>query len=164
MIAPSLSRPLADAAATDRLGRALAGALRPGDVILLHGEVGAGKTALSRALINALRARAGLPPEDVPSPTFTLVQIYDAGAVEIWHADLYRLSGPDAVIELGLDAAFGAAICLIEWPDRLGRDRPTGAIDLTMNHAPGDTRTATLTAPPETLARLRPAFETIPHD
>lgn len=164
MTAPSISRSLADTTATDRLGQALAPVLRPGDVILLHGEVGAGKTALSRALINALRDRAGLAPEDVPSPTFTLVQTYDVGDFEIWHADLYRLAGPDAVTELGLDTAFEEALCLIEWPDRLGQDRPAGAIDLTLTYADGDTRTATLAAPPETLARLRHTFETMPHD
>lgn len=164
MTAPSLSRPLADAAATDRLGQALAAVLRPGDVILLHGEVGAGKTALSRALINALRARAGLASEDVPSPTFTLVQTYDVGDFDVWHADLYRLTGPDAVIELGLDTAFEEALCLIEWPDRLGQDRPGGAIDLTLTYADGEARAATLTAPPEALARLRHTFETMPHD
>ena len=66
------------------------------------------------------------------SPTFTLVQVYEAD-VEIWHADLYRLTHPDEVLELGLDAAFGTAICLIEWPDRLGDLAPEGALHLKLS-------------------------------
>ncbi|WP_132696047.1 tRNA (adenosine(37)-N6)-threonylcarbamoyltransferase complex ATPase subunit type 1 TsaE [Rhodovulum steppense] len=110
----------------------MAGLLRAGDTILLEGSIGAGKTAFSRALIGALRARAGLPPEDVPSPTFTLVQVYQAGPIEIWHADLYRLSHPDEVVELGLDEAFGTALCIVEWPDRLGDLAPAGALRLRL--------------------------------
>ena len=89
--------------------------LRAGDCVLLEGPIGAGKTHFCRALI---RARLGRE-EDVPSPTFTLVQTYDAD-VEIWHADLYRLSHPDEALELGLEDAFASAICLVEWPERLG--------------------------------------------
>lgn len=158
MTGSTLSLNLPTAAATDALAQALASLVRPGDVFLLHGPVGAGKTALSRALITGLRLRAGLPPEDVPSPTFTLVQTYDAGAFEVWHADLYRLSGPDGLIELGLDEAFETSLCLIEWPDRLGHDRPPGAIDVTLAATPGDGRTITFTAPSATLDRLRPAL------
>jgi len=73
-------------------------------------------------------------PEDVPSPTFTLVQIYDTSAGEIWHADLYRLSSPEEAEELGLRDAFETAICLIEWPDRLGSISPTaGALTLVFS-------------------------------
>ena len=104
---------------TARLGRWLAGILSPGDTLLLSGPVGAGKTHLARALI---RAATG-SDEDVPSPSFTLVQTYAAPGFDIWHADLYRLSQPEEVVELGLDEAFGRAICLVEWPDRLGRCR-----------------------------------------
>ena len=107
--------------------RALAGAilpwLRPGDCLLLDGPVGAGKSAFARALIQAQMALDGRI-EDVPSPTFTLVQTYDTGIGEIWHADLYRLASPDEVVELGLDAAMAQAITLIEWPDRLGTELP----------------------------------------
>lgn len=117
--------PLADADATARLAEWFAPRLRAGDVLLLDGPIGAGKTHFARALI---RARVGAG-EDVPSPTFTLVQSYGADP-EIWHADLYRLSHPDEVIELGLDEAFEAAICLIEWPERLGSDRPEKALSL----------------------------------
>lgn len=117
--------------ATDRLAGALAGVLGPGDTVLLEGQIGAGKSHLSRALI---RARLGSPDEDVPSPTFTLVQTYPANP-PIWHADLYRLGHPDEVLELGLDEAFGQAICLVEWPDRLGGAAPADAIRLRLSLA-----------------------------
>ena len=112
---PLLSLDLPDADATEGFGIAMARLLRAGDVLLLEGPIGAGKTHFARALI---RARLG-GTEDVPSPTFTLVQVYGADP-EIWHADLYRLTHPDEAIELGLEEAFDAAICLIEWPERLG--------------------------------------------
>lgn len=128
-LATSVSLFLPTPEATEKLGAWLAAALHPGDVILLHGEIGAGKTHLARALI---RARLGRMVE-VPSPTFTLIQTYDADDAEIWHADLYRLSHPDEVVELGLEAAFDTAICLIEWPDRLGDLTPDGALHLTFS-------------------------------
>jgi tRNA threonylcarbamoyladenosine biosynthesis protein TsaE len=71
--------------------------------------------------------------EDVPSPTFTLVQVYPAGEDEIWHADLYRLTHPDEVWELGLDEAFDHAITLVEWPDRLGGHLPPRALRLRLD-------------------------------
>ncbi|TCO73412.1 tRNA (adenosine(37)-N6)-threonylcarbamoyltransferase complex ATPase subunit type 1 TsaE [Rhodovulum euryhalinum] len=129
---------LASEADTRALAARLAAILGGGDTILLQGPIGAGKTAFARALIGALRARAGLPPEDVPSPTFTLVQVYDAGPVEIWHADLYRLCHPDELVELGLDEAFASALCLVEWPDRLGDLAPGGALTLTLAPGPAD--------------------------
>lgn len=128
---PSISLHLADADATSRLGRWFAERLNAGDCLLLNGPIGAGKSHFARALIQARLGRL----EDVPSPTFTLVQTYQAD-VEIWHADLYRLSHPDEVLELGLEGAFDSAICLIEWPERLGRNAPTGA--LTLRFAPMD--------------------------
>lgn len=117
-----LSLFLADAEDTARLGRWFADRLRAGDCLLLEGAIGAGKSHFARAFIQERLGRA----EDVPSPTFTLVQTYQAD-VEIWHADLYRLTHPDEVLELGLEAAFDSGICLIEWPDRLGRFAPKGA-------------------------------------
>lgn len=110
-------RYLPDDAATERLGAALGVALQPGDTVLLSGDLGAGKTALARAAIAARLAMIGLA-EDIPSPTFTLVQVYEAD-IPIWHADLYRLTGPAEVEELGLADAMGDAVVFIEWPDRL---------------------------------------------
>ena len=118
--------PLASEGETAALAGRLAPRLAPGDVLLLSGAIGAGKTAFARALIHARLRR----PEDVPSPTFTLVQSYCDGAAEIWHCDLYRLGHVDEVLELGLDEAFESAICLIEWPDRLGDLAPPGALNL----------------------------------
>ncbi|WP_235441821.1 tRNA (adenosine(37)-N6)-threonylcarbamoyltransferase complex ATPase subunit type 1 TsaE [Rhabdonatronobacter sediminivivens] len=113
--------------ATAALARWLAPRLGAGDVLLLAGPVGAGKTHFARALIQARLAAEGLA-EDVPSPSFTLVQTYWAGALEIWHVDLYRLGHADEAPELGLDEAFDTALCLIEWPERLGALAPDGAL------------------------------------
>ncbi len=130
---------LSDPEATAALGERLATVLRAGDTVLLDGPIGAGKSHLARALI---RARLG-GMEDVPSPTFTLVQTYDDGGTEIWHADLYRLTHPDEVLELGLDDAFATAICLVEWPDRLGGHVPPDALHLRLS-AQGEGRVARL--------------------
>ncbi len=119
---------------TAALARALAPQLRPGDTLLLDGPIGAGKTHFARALIQARLTAAGRF-EDVPSPTFTIVQTYDDGVAEIWHADLYRLTDPQETHELGLSEAFDHAICLVEWPDRLGVSAPSSALRLTF--APG---------------------------
>ena len=117
---------LADEDATADLAAQLAQRLKVGDALLLEGEIGAGKSAFARALI---RARLGRM-EDVPSPTFRLVQTYEDDAGDIWHCDLYRLTHPEEALELGLDEAFETAICLIEWPDRLGEVAPAGALTL----------------------------------
>lgn len=122
---------LLDAEATARLGEALAALLRAGDTVLLDGHIGAGKTHLARAIIQARLARIGRV-EDVPSPTFTLVQVYEDADGEIWHADLYRLSSPAEVDELGLTDAFGAGLCLIEWPDRLGGHLPENPLHIAL--------------------------------
>lgn len=137
--APRISFFLPDETATAALGERIAGMLKAGDALLLHGPIGAGKSHLARALI---RARLGRM-EDVPSPTFTLVQTYDSSP-DIWHADLYRLTHPDEVLELGLDDAFTDAICLVEWPDRLGAHLPINALHLRLE-AEGEGRRATLT-------------------
>lgn len=131
--------------------------LGAGDVLLLGGSIGAGKTHFARALIQSRLAAEGLA-EDVPSPTFTLVQTYIAGALEIWHADLYRLTSPDEVLELGLDEAFETALCLIEWPDRLADLAPGGALALDFA-ATGDEGHRILTLSGEGWAdRLTPAI------
>ncbi|MGR3572380.1 tRNA (adenosine(37)-N6)-threonylcarbamoyltransferase complex ATPase subunit type 1 TsaE [Brevirhabdus sp.] len=136
---------LPDATATDRLARGLAPHLRAGDALLLSGPIGAGKSHFARALIRD-RLAALDRMEDVPSPTFTLVQVYDLDAVELWHCDLYRLGHPDEALELGLEDALQDAICLIEWPERLGKSRPRDALHLDLQ--PLDTgRTARLRGP-----------------
>lgn len=116
---------------TTRLGVALADVLTTSDCLLLNGPVGAGKSHLARSVIRSL-----LPIDqrhlDIPSPTFTLVQVYDTTKGSVWHADLYRLTDADEVFELGLDAAFEDAITLIEWPERLGDDIPKNALALTL--------------------------------
>jgi len=152
---PSLAAPadalrltlrLPDAEATAALARRLAPRLRAGDVLLLQGPIGAGKTHFARALIQSLLAAEGRT-EDVPSPTFTLVQTYATDALEIWHADLYRLTSPAEAEELGLEEAFAEALCLIEWPDRLGSLAPANALTLDFTPEPqGDGRRLTLSA------------------
>lgn len=131
---------LPDDSATTAFGALLANLLQAGDTVLLSGPIGAGKTHLSRAFIQAKLGRL----EDVPSPTFTLVQTYDAGGLDVWHADLYRLSHPDEVLELGLDSAFETAICFVEWPDRLGDLAPITALKIVLSPK-GDGREAVLT-------------------
>ncbi|PRX37209.1 tRNA threonylcarbamoyladenosine biosynthesis protein TsaE [Meinhardsimonia xiamenensis] len=112
---------------TRQLAARIAPRLEAGDVLLLSGPIGAGKSVFARALIQSRLAAAGLH-EEVPSPTFTLVQVYDDGRAEIWHADLYRLGENADTAELGLDEAFESAICLVEWPERLGAAVPEGAL------------------------------------
>ena len=106
---------LANEDATAAFAARLAAVARPGDVIALQGELGAGKTSLARAFI---RARGGA--ETVPSPTFTLVQLYDLPGGAVWHFDLYRLRRAEEAWELGVEDAFRDGISLIEWPERLG--------------------------------------------
>lgn len=140
MTAPLLSRISNSPDDTAAYARAWARVLDAGDTLLLEGDIGAGKTHFARALIEARLT----DPEDIPSPTFTLIQTYDAGGAEIWHADLYRLTGADDVVELGLTDAFATSVCLVEWPDRLGDLAPDTALTLTFGKGPQeDTRTIT---------------------
>ncbi len=114
---------LPDEAATARLAESLAARARKGDVIALFGELGSGKTAFARAFINALPAPDGTAPatpEEVPSPTFTLLQTYQRAPAPVWHFDLYRLVRSDEVYELGFEEALIEGIVLIECPDRIG--------------------------------------------
>ena len=108
---------LADAAATARLGARIAPLLEPGETVLLYGPLGMGKSTLARGLIRALTR----PDEDVPSPTFTLVQFYESDP-PVAHFDLYRLTRPEEAAEIGLDEALDEGCAVIEWPERLGDD------------------------------------------
>ena len=141
---------LPDEEATGALAARVATRLKVGDTLLLEGEIGAGKSAFARALI---RARLGRM-EDVPSPTFTLVQTYEDDAGDIWHCDLYRLTHPEEALELGLDEAFETAICLIEWPDRLGDVAPETALTLAFV-ADQDQHHVTISGPDPWQERLR---------
>jgi tRNA threonylcarbamoyladenosine biosynthesis protein TsaE len=132
----TLTLGLADEAATLSLGRRLAALARPGDVILLFGTLGTGKSTLARAFIRALTSA----DEEVPSPTFTLVQAYETQAGDVWHFDLYRLDKPEDSYELGIEDAFVDGISLIEWPERLGRLIPRRRLELTL--AAGESETA----------------------
>ena len=114
---PAFPLPLADETATEQLGATLAARLKPGDVVGLKGELGAGKTTLARAI---LRAAADDPALIVPSPTFTLVEVYETPVGTYWHFDLYRLETPEQVFELGWEEARADGIVLLEWPERLG--------------------------------------------
>ena len=126
---PELQLTLHDPAATARLGLLLSGQLQAGDVIALEGALGAGKSVLARGII-----QAACPAEDdIPSPTFTLVQTYEPDDLPlIMHFDLYRLETPEESLELGIEDAFIDAICLIEWPQRLGAFLPRGALTITL--------------------------------
>jgi len=112
---------LPDEAATTRLGAAIAPQLAAGETVLLYGPLGMGKSTLARGLIRALLERSARPDEDVPSPTFTLVQFYDS-APPVAHFDLYRLTRPEEVAEIGLEEALDEGCAVIEWPERLGHD------------------------------------------
>mgnify|MGYP000097148143 FL=1 len=131
---------LADEASTQDLGRALARALQPGDALCLTGPLGAGKSTLARALIRALTT----PDEEVPSPTFTLVQFYETADFPLAHFDLYRLSDPDEAYEIGLDEALDGGVALIEWPQRLEGRLPATRLDIDIA-LDGDARRVTLT-------------------
>jgi tRNA threonylcarbamoyladenosine biosynthesis protein TsaE len=128
---------LPDEAATAAFAARIAALSKPGDVIALQGDLGAGKTTFARAFIHA----RGAPDEDVPSPTFTLVQTYETAGAAIWHYDLYRVAAANEAWELGIEEAFcGTAIALIEWPDRLGSLLPQNRLEITLEF--GDRPTA----------------------
>ena len=140
---------------TAQLARRLGAELRPGDCVLLSGGIGAGKSHFARALILSRLAE----PEDVPSPTFTLVQTYDLEDGELWHADLYRLGDVDHIIELGLLDAMQSAITLIEWPDRLADFTPKNALHIEITDPErNDARTLVMHA---TDARWAPVIKAL---
>jgi len=148
----SLSLSLVDERATAALAARLAGLARRGDVIALQGPLGSGKTSFARAFI---RARFGAP-QDVTSPTFTLVEIYSGDGPPVWHFDLFRLAAPEDAWELGIEDAFSDGISLIEWPERLGTLLPKEHLAIALAFgASSAARTARLAASPAWEARLR---------
>ncbi len=118
---------LPDEAATVAFAVRISALAEIGDVIALKGDLGAGKTTFARAFIHA---RGGT--EEVPSPTFTLVQVYELEPAAIWHFDLYRLKSPDEAWELGIEDAFSEGISLIEWPEQLGPLLPRYRLEITL--------------------------------
>lgn len=104
---------------TEALAEKVANISRRGDVWALSGTLGAGKSVFARAFIKKMTGA-----EEVPSPTFTLVQMYDAGSFDIFHYDLYRLKSPMEIFELGVDEAFYSAVSLVEWPEKMGSFAP----------------------------------------
>jgi len=137
---PTFSLSLPDEAATERLGATLAARLQSRDVVALVGGLGAGKTTLARAI---LRAASGDPALVVPSPTFTLVEVYDTRHGAFWHFDLYRLEHPEQIFELGWEEARADGIALVEWAERLGPLLPKERLTVTLS-IEGEGRRATL--------------------
>ena len=111
--------------ATAELAAEIASLAEDGDVIALSGELGTGKTTFARAFLREWGVQ-----EEIPSPTFTLVQTYELEAGTVWHFDLYRLENPDDALELDIEDAFTEGISLIEWPERLGAYLPWERLDL----------------------------------
>jgi len=127
-------------AETEAIGAALAARLGPGARVLLYGELGAGKTAFVRGLATGL----GIDPDDVSSPTFTLVQEY-RGRLPLFHVDLYRLDDPREIEDLGLDEIAADGVLAIEWAEKLPR-RPSAAVEVSITHGENDLRTIVIAA------------------
>ena len=123
-----------DEIGTKALAHIVAALARPHDVITLTGPLGAGKTAFARGFISACGGDG-----EVPSPTFTLVQIYETPNATIYHFDLYRLDRPDDAFEIGIEDAFADGISLIEWPERLGRYLPAERLDIDLRQGATET-------------------------
>jgi tRNA threonylcarbamoyladenosine biosynthesis protein TsaE len=126
---------------TATIGRQLAETSKAGDVVLLYGDLGAGKTAFVRGLAKGL----GIQPDEVSSPTFTIVQEYRGGRLPLFHVDLYRLSDPREIDDLGLDEIAEGGVLAIEWAEKLPRPIE-GAVSVRLVHGDGDVRTITVAA------------------
>jgi tRNA threonylcarbamoyladenosine biosynthesis protein TsaE len=146
-----LSHSLGSPAETEAAGAQLASLIKPGDVIALFGDLGAGKTTLTRGLLRGLGHRG-----DVASPTFPIVQTYDELEPPLWHVDLYRVEAPEELEELGLDDALADTALVIEWPERLGAALWPHALRLHLTGAGEGPRTLTAQVPPAWEGRWSP--------
>lgn len=144
---------LADAGETERVGRALGHALTAGDVVALHGDLGAGKTTFARGMLRGL-GFAG----DVASPTFAIVQAYDPPEVRlpVWHVDLYRLEAPEEIDEIALDDARDGGALILEWPERMGARLWPESLILRIDRTEGGGRSLTAQVPAAWEARWPP--------
>ncbi|MGE0255839.1 MAG: tRNA (adenosine(37)-N6)-threonylcarbamoyltransferase complex ATPase subunit type 1 TsaE [Alphaproteobacteria bacterium] len=150
MTATPVMRTLRSPAETARLAARLAPHLAAGDVVTLAGDLGAGKTTFARGLLAAFGHRG-----EVPSPTFTLVQVYDDLPVPVWHVDLYRLAVADDLVELGIAEALAGSIVLIEWAERAAALLPADRLDVRLDFADAETaRRLTLTGSGRWAAQL----------
>jgi tRNA threonylcarbamoyladenosine biosynthesis protein TsaE len=142
---------LADAAATAALGAAVAVHLRRGDLVVLHGDLGAGKTTLVRGMLTAMGHDG-----PVPSPTFTLVQEYAVAPAPVFHFDLYRIAAAEEIAELGFEEALAEGIAVVEWPDMLGDAMPADRLEIALAFdEAGTSRIASLRGYGDWGARLR---------
>lgn len=129
-------------AGTEDLARRIAPHLRKGDTIALEGDLGAGKTTLARAILRAVGVQ-----DEVPSPSFTLVQEYEAGGLKVAHCDLYRIETPDELDEMGIEEAVRDGVVLIEWPERAGSRLPADALRICIEIVGENERRITLSGP-----------------
>lgn len=149
---PGIRRDLASEASACALAEELAANIKAGDLLTFTGPLGAGKTTLARALIRLL---TGNSEEDVPSPTFTLVQTYDHARIPVWHFDLYRIERPDEIFELGFEEAESQGLSLVEWPDRMEAYLPPDRLEIEIDDRGGpETRYAVLIGHGSWTARL----------
>lgn len=129
-------------AETERLGILLASALGAGDLVCISGPLGAGKSELCRAIVRAL---IGCKTLEVPSPSYTLVNVYDHKSCEIWHADLYRIGDESELLEIGLEDAIAASVVLVEWPERWP-DLPARRLEISIYPTVNDRREIAISA------------------
>lgn len=132
---------------TESLARRLSKKAQARDIFALYGTLGVGKSVFSRAFIQNLCGKT-----EVPSPTFTLLQIYDAPGFEIYHYDMYRIKSPEEVFELGVEEAFVEGVSLIEWPEKMGAYLPKKHIELRFGHLGDNRRSLEIIYPDEQTA------------
>lgn len=138
-----------DEAETSAFARKLSSFARKGDVFALYGTLGMGKSVLARGFIQSLTGA-----KEVPSPTFTLVQSYEAPQFEIYHFDLYRLKSAEEIFELGMEEALYEGVCLIEWPDKMGAYLPKTCFNITIMPSENGRKISITSASEDKIRRL----------